>query len=77
MLFFTILKAARKLVFCPTDGKGEMGDDLPSMYVYLYNAEGIVASREGKTHLFHVREIRSESAATVSGYCVEGEDSLI
>lgn len=75
MLYFTILRQARQLVYCPTVN-GEMGEEQKPLYVHFYSTEAIVASRDGQTFLFHVREIRTEGAAAISGYMVAGEDQL-
>ena len=75
MLYFTILRDARQLVYCPTIN-GEMGKEQPPMYVNFYSTEAIVASREGQTCLFYVRDIRTEGKAAISGYMVAGEDQL-
>lgn len=76
MLFFTILCDARQLSICSTTGKGELGEDQPPQNILFCSLEAIVAERDGTIRLYHVREIRSESAAAISGYCIEGEDML-
>lgn len=76
MLYFTILKAARQLALCPVDNEGHLGAELDVQYVQFYSSECLVATREGLTRLYYVREIKRESDACISGYCVEGEDEL-
>lgn len=71
MLYFTLLRASRKLAVGPRDEEVKR-----LYYCQFYSAECMVAQVEGKTRLFHITEIRSESTACISGYCVEGEDQL-
>lgn len=76
MLYFTILRQSKRMAYCPTDCEGWCGEESAQMDIQFFNTEVIVASRNGVTRLFHVREIRRESEATISGWCVEGEDQL-
>lgn len=71
MLYFTVLRHSRQLIVGPLDDK-----DRPPYYCQFYSAECIIGQRDGNTYMFHVTEIRSESNAAISGYCVEGECQL-
>lgn len=71
MLFFTILRQCRRLCI----GNIEEKDREPYECLF-YSVEIMVARRNGRLFVFHVTEIRSESTASISGYCVEGEDQL-
>jgi len=80
MLYFTILKQARRMSFCPVLPDGEFGSDGKEFYVYFFSTEAIVAGRDGKVYLFHVRELKDDKPlnghAAISGYMVQGEDQL-
>ncbi len=71
MLYFTVLRASRQLVLGPLEG-----EDREPYYCQFYSPECLVAQRDGKTVVFHVTEIKSDSKAAISGYCVEGEDQI-
>lgn len=69
MLYFTILRDASQVVVGPLDGSAER-----NMQCDFYSTEVIVGTTEaGQTRVYFVKEIRSESSAAISGYCVEGE----
>ena len=83
MLFFTILRDAAKLAYCTVEGYDPhtaeplFSKDRPELMVDFYSTELIVATTApGETKVFHVKEIRSESPACITGYMVEGESQL-
>ena len=76
MYHFTVFKCPRSLHIAPVLRGGVLGEDQPKMYVTFLNGEVIVANREGKHCLFHIRDIHRENDVCMVGYCVEGEDAL-
>ena len=76
MYHFTVFKNSCSLAIASVLPEGGLGDDLPRLYIFFLNAESIVAGRDGKTRLFHIREIHRENDVCMVGYCVEGEDQL-